>query len=49
MKLRLPATALFIGLTIAMVPMRSLATIEVVAQTNDELITELIIERLPGR
>ncbi len=49
MKLRLPAIALFIGLAIAAVPMRSLATIEVVAQTNDELITELIVERLPGR
>ena len=49
MKLRLPATALFIGLTIATVPMRSLATIEVATQTNDVLITELIVERLPGR
>ena len=49
MKLRLPAIALFIGLTIATVPMRSLATIEVATQANDELITEFIVERLPGR
>jgi len=49
MKLRLPAIALFIGLTIATVPMRSLATVEVATQANDDLITELIVERLPGR
>jgi len=49
MKLRLPAIALFIGLTIATVPMRSLASIEVATQANDELITEFIVERLPGR
>jgi hypothetical protein len=49
MKLRLPAIALFISLTIATVPMRSLATVEVATQANDDLITELIVERLPGR
>jgi hypothetical protein len=49
MKLRLPAIALFIGLTIAAVPMHSLATVEVATQANDDLITELIVERLPGR
>ncbi|MEY3797005.1 MAG: hypothetical protein RLZZ170_1019, partial [Actinomycetota bacterium] len=49
MKLRLPAIAFFISLTIATVPMRSLATIEVATQANDELITEFIVERLPGR
>ena len=49
MKLRLPAIAFFISLTIATVPMRSLATIEVATPTNDDLITELIVERLPGR
>ena len=49
MKVRLSAIALFVGLTIATVPMRSLATIEVVTQANEDLITEFIIERLPGR
>ena len=49
MKLRLPVIAFFISLTIATVPMRSLATIEVATPTNDDLITELIVERLPGR
>ena len=49
MKLRLPAIAFFISLTIATVPMRSLATIEVATPNNDDLITELIVERLPGR
>jgi serine protease len=49
MKLRLPAIALFIGLTIATVPMRSLATVEVATQANDDVITEFIVERLPGR
>ena len=49
MKLRLSAIALFIGLTSAAVPMRSFASSEVAAQTNDELITEFIVERLPGR
>ena len=44
MKVRLPAIALFVGLTIATVPMRSLATIEVVTQANEDLITEFIIQ-----
>ena len=54
MKLRITAVALSIGLTSTAVPMRSLAisevtNIEVATQTNDELITEFIVERLPGR
>ncbi|CAB4782866.1 unannotated protein [freshwater metagenome] len=49
MKLRLPAIALFVGLTISAVPMRSLASTHVAAQNKQDLITELIVERLPGR
>jgi serine protease len=54
MKLRITAVALSIGLTSTAVPMRSLAisevtNIEVATQTNDDLITEFIVERLPGR
>jgi len=49
MKLRLPAIALFVGLTIATVPMRSIASSQVEAQNKLDLITELIVERLPGR
>ena len=54
MKLRITAVALSIGLTSAAVPMRSLASsevtyIEVATQASDDLITEFIVERLPGR
>jgi len=49
MKLRLPAIALFVGLTISAVPMRSLASSHVEAESKKDLITELIVERLPGR
>ena len=49
MKLRLPAIALFIGLTVVAVPMQSFASSSLEPQIDDDLITELIIERLPGR
>ncbi len=49
MKLRLPAIALFIGLAISTVPMRSLAIAEPATLSTDEMVTELIVERLTGR
>ncbi len=49
MKLRLPAIALFVGLAIATVPMRSIASSQVAIQSKNDLVTELIVERLPGR
>jgi hypothetical protein len=49
MKLHVPAIALFIGLTSAAVPMRSIASSQVEAESKKELITELIVEQLPGR
>ena len=54
MKLLPTATALFIGLASAAVPMRSVASsevtnIEVTTPASDDLITEFIVERLPGR
>ena len=49
MKLRLPAIALFVGLTISAVPMRSIASSQVETQSKNDLVTELIVERLPGR
>jgi len=49
MKLRLPAFALFVGLAISAVPMRSIASSQVEIQSQNDLITELIVERLPGR
>jgi serine protease len=49
MKLRLPAIALFIGLTFVAIPMQSFASSSLEAQVNDDLVTELIVERLPGR
>ena len=49
MKLRLPAIALFVGLTISALPMRSLASTHVEAQSKQDQITELIVQRLPGR
>ena len=49
MKLRLPAIALFIGLTVVAIPMQSFASSSLEAQVNDDLVTELIVERLPGR
>jgi serine protease len=49
MKLRVSAIALFISLTITAVPVRSFASSDIATQTNDDLITELIVKRLPGR
>ena len=54
MKLRITAVALSIGLTSTAVPMRSVASsevthIEVATPASDDLITEFIVERLPGR
>jgi serine protease len=49
MKLRLPAIALFVGLAISAVPMRSIASSQVAIQSKNDLVTELIVERLPGR
>ena len=49
MKLGMPAIALFVGLTISAVPMRSLANSHVEEQSENDLVTELIVERLPGR
>jgi hypothetical protein len=43
MKLRVSAIALFICLTITAVPMRSFASSDIAEQTNDDLITELIV------
>lgn len=49
MKMRLSLIALFVGLVISAVPMRSFANTHVAAQSKQDLITELIVERLPGR
>jgi serine protease len=49
MKLHLTAAALFIGLTVVAVPMQSFASSSREPQLDDDLVTELIIERLPGR
>ncbi len=49
MKLRLPAIALFVGLAISAVPMRSLASNQAETPSKNDLVSELIVERLPGR
>ena len=49
MKLRLPALAMLIGLSVSVIPMRSLASSAAVVVTNTDTISELIVERLPGR
>ena len=49
MKLRLPALAMLIGFSISVIPMRSLASSATVVVTNTDTVSELIVERLPGR
>ena len=49
MKLRLPALAMLIGISVSVIPMRSLASSAAVVVTNTDTISELIVERLPGR
>ena len=49
MKLRLPALAMLIGISVSVIPMRSLASSAAVVVTNTDTVSELIVERLPGR
>ena len=49
MKLRLPALAMLIGISVSVIPMRSLASSAAVVVTNTDTVSELIVERPPGR
>ena len=49
MTLRVPAIALLLGLSISAIPMRSLASSPIEIQGSKELVSKLIVERLPGR
>lgn len=49
MKFRLPALAMLIGISVSVIPMRSLASSATVVITNTDTVSELIVERLPGR
>ena len=49
MKLRLPALAMLIGISVSVIPMRSLASSATIVATSTDTVSELIVERLPGR
>ncbi|MDA2967186.1 MAG: S8 family serine peptidase, partial [Actinomycetota bacterium] len=49
MKLRFPALAMLIGISVSVIPMRSLASSALDVVTNTDTVSELIVERLPGR
>ena len=49
MKLRLPALAIVIGISVSVIPMRSLASSATVVLSSTDTVSELIVERLPGR
>ena len=49
MKLRLPALAIVIGISVSVIPMRSLASSPTVVLSSTDSVSELIVERLPGR
>jgi serine protease len=48
-KLRLPALAMLIGISVSVIPMRSLASSATIVATSTDTVSELIVERLPGR
>ena len=48
-KLRLPALAIVIGISVSVIPMRSLASSPTVVLSSTDSVSELIVERLPGR
>jgi hypothetical protein len=48
-KLRLPALAIVIGISVSVIPMRSLASGATVVLSSTDTVSELIVERLPGR
>lgn len=48
-KLRLPALAMLVGISISVIPIRSLASSATVVITNTDTVSEFIVERMPGR
>jgi serine protease len=48
-KFRLPALAIVIGISVSVIPMRSLASSATVVLSSTDTVSELIVERLPGR